>query len=62
MAIPELEPFVLVGGTNLSLRLGHRVSVDIDLFTNEPFDRDEVFTAILENYPATIKLDERKQT
>jgi len=28
------DPFVLVGGTNLSLRLGHRMSDDIDLFTD----------------------------
>ena len=27
------SPFRLVGGTNLSLRLGHRMSDDIDLFT-----------------------------
>lgn len=27
------EPFRLVGGTSLSLQLGHRMSVDIDLFT-----------------------------
>lgn len=31
------EPFYLVGGTSLSLRLGHRKSVDIDLFTNAPY-------------------------
>lgn len=34
MANPVFEPFYLVGGTSLSLRLGHRISVDIDLFTN----------------------------
>lgn len=28
------EPFILVGGTSLSLQLGHRMSVDIDLFTD----------------------------
>jgi predicted nucleotidyltransferase component of viral defense system len=28
------EPFRLVGGTSLSLQLGHRMSVDIDLFTD----------------------------
>ncbi len=38
MARPELTQFVLVGGTNLSLRLGHRRSIDLDLFTNEPFN------------------------
>ena len=32
------ENFLLVGGTNVALRLGHRVSVDIDLFTNKEFD------------------------
>ena len=37
MANPMFEPFYLVGGTSLSLRLGHRISVDIDLFTNAPY-------------------------
>lgn len=32
-----LEPFWLVGGTALSLQIGHRVSVDIDLFTDAPY-------------------------
>ena len=35
MKLPELEQFHLVGGTNLSLRFGHRLSIDIDLFTND---------------------------
>ncbi len=35
---PAFEPFRLVGGTNLSLRLGHRKSVDIDLFTDAHYD------------------------
>ena len=29
-----LKPFRLVGGTSLSLQLGHRISIDIDLFTD----------------------------
>lgn len=33
----EIEPFRLVGGTSLSLLLGHRKSVDIDLFTDAPY-------------------------
>ena len=33
----EFASFRLVGGTALSLHLGHRVSVDIDLFTDEPY-------------------------
>lgn len=33
-----LQDFFLVGGTNLSLRLGHRKSADIDLFTQKDFN------------------------
>ena len=36
--LPYLENFNLVGGTALSLQLGHRISVDLDLFNIEPFD------------------------
>jgi hypothetical protein len=32
------RPFRLVGGTSLSLQLGHRASDDIDLFTDEAYD------------------------
>lgn len=38
MREPLFDPFVLVGGTNLSLRLGHRKSDDIDLFTDAAYD------------------------
>ena len=38
MSIPELADFTLVGGTALSLRYGHRISIDLDLFATEPFD------------------------
>ena len=37
-----LNNFYLVGGTGLALQLGHRDSVDIDLFTHEPFDTVEL--------------------
>ncbi len=62
MQIPELSEFVLVGGTNLSLKLGHRISIDLDIFTNTKFDRDEVFKGIITALPQTVKIDERKQT
>ncbi len=32
-----LDSFRLVGGTALSLQLGHRLSVDIDLFSDAPY-------------------------
>lgn len=31
------DPFRLVGGTSLSLQLGHRMSDDIDLFTDQAY-------------------------
>lgn len=37
MTTKEFDPFRLVGGTSLSLQLGHRISVDIDLFTDAPY-------------------------
>jgi hypothetical protein len=42
-----LKHFKLVGGTALALKLGHRTSVDIDLFSNKEFDPKEVAAAIL---------------
>ncbi len=37
MQFKELDVFRLVGGTSLSLLLGHRISVDIDLFTDAEY-------------------------
>ena len=42
MNFPFLEDFYLVGGTSLSLQLGHRISVDLDLFSNSEFDTQEL--------------------
>jgi predicted nucleotidyltransferase component of viral defense system len=62
MEVKELSNFALVGGTNLSLRFGHRVSVDLDLFTNERFFPDEVFKGILNQFPSLTKINERGQS
>ncbi len=37
MKLNELETFRLVGGTSLSLQLGHRKSEDIDMFTDAQY-------------------------
>ena len=37
MEMEEFTPFRLVGGTSLSLRHGHRMSDDIDLFTDAEY-------------------------
>jgi len=38
----SLNDFVLVGGTALALQLGHRISIDIDLFSQAPFNEGEL--------------------
>ena len=45
MEIPELKDFSLVGGTALSLLFGHRKSVDLDLFSDKPFDNKTIIQA-----------------
>lgn len=61
---PELKSaaklgFVLYGGTAIALRLGHRASVDFDLFSERSLDRD----AIRATFPflgrATVLQDQR---
>lgn len=42
MLLPELNGFNLVGGTSLALQIGHRISVDLDLFGNRPFEAHEI--------------------
>ena len=38
----NLSEFILVGGTALSLQIGHRMSADLDLFTAKAFDKPEL--------------------
>jgi hypothetical protein len=53
MAAEVFAPFRLVGGTSLSLQRGHRESVDIDLFTDAPYDSidfDTIEQFLRDNY------------
>lgn len=52
MADEKIKEFNLVGGTALALRIGHRVSVDIDLFSANPFNADELAEYLKTNYNA----------
>lgn len=58
---PLLATFNLVGGTALALRIGHRKSVDLDLFTREEFDLEEVKSMLIEKYDLKVSY-ERQQT
>jgi len=40
------DSYYLVGGTALSLQIEHRISTDIDLFTKEKINREEIYDFI----------------
>jgi hypothetical protein len=53
---PYFQAFRLVGGTALSLQLGHRMSVDADFFSNESFDKEEAATILFHLLPGFLLL------
>ena len=50
MRMEALRPFTLVGGTALSLRHGHRRSLDLDLFSEEMTDMGMVTSALTDEF------------
>ena len=48
-ALPELKDYRLVGGTALALLIGHRKSVDLDLFCYGSYNPDIVIDALRKN-------------
>jgi hypothetical protein len=38
----NFNSFLLVGGTSISLQIGHRISIDLDLFCNQSFDEQKL--------------------
>ena len=57
---PLLAAFNLVGGTSLALRLGHRKSVDLDLFSKEDFDLQEVKELLVNKYNLKVGYEKGK--
>ena len=57
---PLLASFNLVGGTSLALRIGHRKSVDLDLFSKEDFDLQEVKELIVNKYNLKVGYEKGK--
>lgn len=52
--MPRLKQFSLVGGTALSLQYGHRKSVDLDLFSNKPFENEEIINALRKKFKTSF--------
>lgn len=57
MVDDELAAFYLVGGTALSLKIGHRKSIDIDLFTHKDFNAQKIGKHLESAYhPSAIRV------
>ena len=60
MAHEAFNDYILVGGTSLSLQLGHRESIDIDLFTEKEYgtiDTQKIQNALLELFEYTENIN-----
>ena len=60
MTIPELLNFSLVGGTALSLLYGHRVSIDLYLFSNKAFENRSVTEALKNRFQDKFVMEEKQ--
>ena len=61
VGLPELKQFRLVGGTALSLLFGHRKSIDLDLFTDKPIDKDVLITTLENEFGKIIPINDRSK-
>jgi hypothetical protein len=55
MADEKLADFFLVGGTALALQIGHRISIDLDLFSRNSFGENDLLSHLEKTYQ--FKLD-----
>lgn len=58
-SLNSMVNFALRGGTNLALRMGHRLSVDLDFFTNAKFNNALAFQTIIREFPISELLFEQ---
>lgn len=59
MNISELSGFNLVGGTALSLMYGHRISVDLDLFSTSKFDNEVLINALKQKFGQNFVMEDK---
>ena len=50
MQLPELKDFNLVGGTALALYYGHRLSIDLDLFSTADFTQEDIVPVLEKHF------------
>ncbi len=54
MTFESLQDFFLVGGTALALQLGHRISVDLDLFSNKNFYTNDILEELSKDFELNV--------
>lgn len=59
VSLPELKQFRLVGGTALSLLYGHRKSIDLDFFSDQPLEKDILIEALQDNFDRVVPINDR---
>ncbi len=59
MHMKEFNSFCLVGGTALSLKYGHRISVDLDFFSYENHDIVILVNALQKEFSDKLELESR---
>ena len=55
LELEELQDFALVGGTALSLKFGHRISVDLDLFSQQKLDITKINSRLFSEFDKNFK-------
>lgn len=51
-----MQDFALVGGTALSLKFGHRISVDLDLFSQQKLDITKINSKLFSEFDKNFKM------
>jgi hypothetical protein len=52
--------YFLVGGTSLAMQIGHRYSEDIDLFTRNEINKEEIGAYLFNNYKNSVIINSQK--
>ena len=60
MSMPQLRDFCLVGGTALSLKLGHRISIDLDLFKTTEIEVERLIKLLQQEFKSDFEYENLK--
>ncbi len=59
-SLPIIKDFYLVGGTSIALQLGHRFSIDLDLFSVNDFNPYDIISILQKDFDLQIIVEEPK--